>query len=120
MVTKDAIDAGSTRWAQGGVAVVLGDIEGDSVAALAQTPDRARAGVCASAAPSSIQQGPIQQGPTQQASAQGLRPPTRSGSIGRGRAGTRRSGSCTPAATRPGRRSSVPWSPRPRPRRSRC
>ena len=33
VVTKDAIDAGSTRWAQGGVAVVLGDIAGDSVGA---------------------------------------------------------------------------------------
>ena len=31
VVTKDAPDAGSTRWAQGGVAVVLGDIPNDSV-----------------------------------------------------------------------------------------
>jgi L-aspartate oxidase len=33
VVTKDAADAGSTCWAQGGVAVVLGDVPGDSVAA---------------------------------------------------------------------------------------
>jgi L-aspartate oxidase len=33
VVTKDAADAGSTRWAQGGVAVVLGDVPGDSVQA---------------------------------------------------------------------------------------
>ncbi|GAA4943985.1 L-aspartate oxidase [Actinomycetospora succinea] len=32
VVTKDTPDAGSTRWAQGGIAVVLGDIPGDSVA----------------------------------------------------------------------------------------
>ncbi len=31
VVTKDDVDAGSTRWAQGGVAVVLGDVAGDSV-----------------------------------------------------------------------------------------
>jgi L-aspartate oxidase len=31
VVTKDAADAGSTRWAQGGVAVVVGDVPGDSV-----------------------------------------------------------------------------------------
>jgi L-aspartate oxidase len=33
VVTKDAADAGSTRYAQGGVAVVLGDEPGDSVPA---------------------------------------------------------------------------------------
>ncbi|GLZ56227.1 L-aspartate oxidase [Actinomycetospora sp. NBRC 106378] len=31
VVTKDEPDEGSTRWAQGGIAVVLGDIAGDSV-----------------------------------------------------------------------------------------
>ncbi|GAA4766578.1 L-aspartate oxidase [Actinomycetospora chibensis] len=31
VVTKDVPDAGSTRWAQGGIAVVLGDVAGDSV-----------------------------------------------------------------------------------------
>lgn len=31
VITKDAPDAGSTRWAQGGIAVVLGDISGDTV-----------------------------------------------------------------------------------------
>ncbi|MEQ3552291.1 L-aspartate oxidase [Pseudonocardia nematodicida] len=31
VVTKDGIAEGSTRWAQGGVAVVLGDIAGDSL-----------------------------------------------------------------------------------------
>ncbi|GAA4855825.1 L-aspartate oxidase [Pseudonocardia benzenivorans] len=29
VVTKDEVDAGSTRWAQGGIAVVLGDVPGD-------------------------------------------------------------------------------------------
>ena len=29
VVTKDVVDAGSTRWAQGGIAVVLGDVPGD-------------------------------------------------------------------------------------------
>ncbi|SDE62824.1 L-aspartate oxidase [Pseudonocardia oroxyli] len=33
VVTKDAVSEGSTRWAQGGVAVVLGDIAGDTVEA---------------------------------------------------------------------------------------
>jgi L-aspartate oxidase len=33
VVTKDAADAGSTRWAQGGVAVVVGDVPGDSIEA---------------------------------------------------------------------------------------
>ena len=31
VVTKDAPDEGSTRWAQGGIAVVLGDVAGDSL-----------------------------------------------------------------------------------------
>ena len=31
VVTKDAADAGSTRWAQGGVAVVVGDVDRKSV-----------------------------------------------------------------------------------------
>ncbi|MEJ8277799.1 L-aspartate oxidase [Pseudonocardia spirodelae] len=31
VVTKDGITEGSTRWAQGGVAVVLGDVAGDSL-----------------------------------------------------------------------------------------
>src|SRR5690606_1766402 len=33
VVTKDAPDAGSTGFAQGGIAVVLGDVPGDSVEA---------------------------------------------------------------------------------------
>jgi L-aspartate oxidase len=33
VVTKDAVDAGSTGYAQGGIAVVLGDVPGDSVEA---------------------------------------------------------------------------------------
>ena len=33
VVTKDAVDAGSTRFAQGGVAVVLGDVPGDTIEA---------------------------------------------------------------------------------------
>jgi L-aspartate oxidase len=36
VVTKDAVSEGSTRWAQGGVAVVLGDIAGDTVEAHVQ------------------------------------------------------------------------------------
>ena len=32
VVTKEAADGGNTRWAQGGVAVVLGDVESDSIA----------------------------------------------------------------------------------------
>ncbi|GAA4983681.1 L-aspartate oxidase [Pseudonocardia tropica] len=31
VVTKDGVGEGSTRWAQGGVAVVLGDVAGDSL-----------------------------------------------------------------------------------------
>ncbi|WP_343940844.1 FAD-dependent oxidoreductase, partial [Pseudonocardia zijingensis] len=31
VVTKEDVDSGSTRYAQGGVAVVLGDVAGDSV-----------------------------------------------------------------------------------------
>ena len=43
VVTKDAADAGSTRWAQGGVAVVVGDVPGDSVdAARRRHPHRGR------------------------------------------------------------------------------
>ncbi|WP_239029258.1 L-aspartate oxidase [Pseudonocardia acidicola] len=33
VVTKDVADAGCTRWAQGGVAVVVGDVPGDSLEA---------------------------------------------------------------------------------------
>jgi L-aspartate oxidase len=36
VVTKDAVSEGSTRWAQGGVAVVLGDIAGDTLEAHVQ------------------------------------------------------------------------------------
>jgi L-aspartate oxidase len=32
VVTKETADGGNTRWAQGGVAVVLGDVESDSIA----------------------------------------------------------------------------------------
>ena len=32
VVTKENADGGNTRWAQGGVAVVLGDVESDSIA----------------------------------------------------------------------------------------
>jgi L-aspartate oxidase len=54
VVTKDAVDAGSTRWAQGGVAVVLGDVPGDSVAAHVQDTRTAGAGLCDAAAVASI------------------------------------------------------------------
>ncbi|QJY49499.1 L-aspartate oxidase [Pseudonocardia broussonetiae] len=54
VVTKDAVDAGSTRWAQGGVAVVVGDVPGDSVEAhVADTLD-AGGGLCDPAAVASI------------------------------------------------------------------
>jgi L-aspartate oxidase len=54
VVTKDAVDAGSTRWAQGGVAVVLGDVRGDSVEAHIQDTLTAGAGLCDAAAAASI------------------------------------------------------------------
>jgi L-aspartate oxidase len=50
VVTKDNADAGSTGWAQGGVAVVLGDIAGDSVAAHVEDTLVAGAGLCDPAA----------------------------------------------------------------------
>jgi L-aspartate oxidase len=46
VVTKDAADAGSTRWAQGGVAVVVGDVRGDSVEAHIADTLVAGAGLC--------------------------------------------------------------------------
>ncbi|HVL86313.1 MAG TPA: L-aspartate oxidase [Pseudonocardia sp.] len=54
VVTKDAPDAGSTRWAQGGVAVVVGDVPGDSVAAHVADTIVAGAGLCDEAAVGSI------------------------------------------------------------------
>ncbi len=54
VVTKDAADAGSTRWAQGGVAVVVGDIPGDSVEAHIADTLTAGAGLCDPAAVASI------------------------------------------------------------------
>ncbi len=54
VVTKDAVDAGSTRWAQGGVAVVVGDVAGDSVAAHVADTVTAGAGLCDPAAVASI------------------------------------------------------------------
>ncbi len=46
VVTKDAADAGSTRWAQGGVAVVVGDVRGDTVEAHIADTLAAGAGLC--------------------------------------------------------------------------
>jgi L-aspartate oxidase len=46
VVTKDAADAGNTRWAQGGVAVVLGDIADDSVDRHVADTLAAGAGLC--------------------------------------------------------------------------
>ncbi|WP_214406630.1 L-aspartate oxidase, partial [Pseudonocardia lacus] len=46
VVTKDSADAGSTGWAQGGIAVVLGDIAGDSVAAHVEDTLVAGVGLC--------------------------------------------------------------------------
>ncbi len=54
VVTKDAADAGSTRWAQGGVAVVLGDVPGDSVEAHVADTLAAGGGLCDPAAVASI------------------------------------------------------------------
>jgi len=54
VVTKDAADAGSTRWAQGGVAVVVGDVAGDSVDAHVADTVTAGAGLCDAAAVASI------------------------------------------------------------------
>ena len=54
VVTKDAADAGSTRWAQGGVAVVLGDVPGDSVEAHVADTLGAGAGLCDATAVASI------------------------------------------------------------------
>ncbi|MFC4949782.1 L-aspartate oxidase [Pseudonocardia sp. GCM10023141] len=54
VVTKDAIDAGSTRWAQGGVAVVIGDVPGDSVEAHVADTLTAGAGLCDAGAVASI------------------------------------------------------------------
>jgi L-aspartate oxidase len=54
VVTKDSPDAGSTRWAQGGIAVVLGDVPGDSVAAHVADTVSAGAGLCDDAAVAAI------------------------------------------------------------------
>jgi len=54
VVTKDAADAGSTRWAQGGVAVVVGDVAGDSVAAHVADTLTAGGGLCDEAATAAI------------------------------------------------------------------
>jgi L-aspartate oxidase len=54
VVTKEAADAGSTRWAQGGIAVVLGDVPGDSVAAHVADTVTAGAGLCDEAAVASV------------------------------------------------------------------
>ena len=53
-MTKDAADAGSTRWAQGGVAVVVGDVPGDSVAAHVADTLTAGGGLCDEAAAAAI------------------------------------------------------------------
>lgn len=54
VVTKEAADSGSTRWAQGGVAVVLGDVPGDSVDAHIADTLVAGAGLCDADAVASI------------------------------------------------------------------
>ncbi|MFC5993335.1 L-aspartate oxidase [Pseudonocardia hispaniensis] len=54
VVTKDAPDAGCTRWAQGGVAVVVGDVPADTVAAHVADTVAAGAGLCDPAAVESI------------------------------------------------------------------
>ncbi|GAA5119665.1 L-aspartate oxidase [Pseudonocardia adelaidensis] len=54
VVTKDTVDAGSTRFAQGGVAVVLGDVPGDSVEAHVADTITAGAGLSDAAAVTEI------------------------------------------------------------------
>jgi L-aspartate oxidase len=54
VVTKDATDAGSTRWAQGGIAVVVGDVPGDSVGAHVADTLAAGAGLSDAAAVTEI------------------------------------------------------------------
>jgi L-aspartate oxidase len=54
VVTKDAVDAGSTRYAQGGIAVVLGDVPGDSVEAHVADTLTAGAGLSDAAAVTEI------------------------------------------------------------------
>ncbi|MDN5934415.1 MAG: FAD-dependent oxidoreductase, partial [Pseudonocardia sp.] len=54
VVTKDAVDAGSTRWAQGGVAVVVGDVPGDSIEAHVADTLEAGGGLCDPVAVASI------------------------------------------------------------------
>jgi L-aspartate oxidase len=54
VVTKDAADAGATRWAQGGIAVVLGDVPGDSVETHVADTVAAGAGLCDAVAVASI------------------------------------------------------------------
>jgi L-aspartate oxidase len=54
VVTKDAAEAGATTWAQGGVAVVLGDVPGDSVDMHVADTITAGAGLCDAAAVASI------------------------------------------------------------------
>lgn len=59
VVTKDAVESGSTRWAQGGVAVVVGDIPGDTVDAHVADTLTAGAGLCdADAVDSILRDGP--------------------------------------------------------------
>jgi L-aspartate oxidase len=54
VVTKEAADGGNTRWAQGGVAVVLGDIDGDTVARHVDDTLVAGVGLCDAVATSRI------------------------------------------------------------------
>src|SRR5262249_45451538 len=54
VVTKEAAGDGNTRWAQGGVAVVLGDVEGDTIARHVDDTLVAGAGLCDAVATSLI------------------------------------------------------------------
>ncbi|HEV7652823.1 MAG TPA: L-aspartate oxidase [Actinophytocola sp.] len=54
VVTKEAADGGNTRWAQGGVAVVLGDVAADSVERHVEDTLVAGAGLCDPATTSRI------------------------------------------------------------------
>jgi L-aspartate oxidase len=114
VVTKDGVDAGSTGWAQGGVAVVLGDVPGDSIDAHITDTLSAGAGLCDPVAVAEI----LAAGPAAVAGlrARGARfdgPAARP-------ARTREGGPSAFRATRPERRSSGRWSSPPPTTGCRC
>ena len=117
VVTKDAPDAGSTRWAQGGIAVVLGDIDRATRVDAHVADTLAAGGGLVDAGRRARRSSPTVP-PRWRAAGAGARSSTRRrparASPAPARAGTPRSASCTPAATRPAPRSSGPCSRRRR------